>query len=173
MVADAAIDFHDRVAGVQSVNLARAGGDFVIFKADGLAAYQLAVVVDDAQAGVDAIVRGQDLLESTARQIHLRRLLGFSQSVGYWHLPLVVGPDGRRLAKRHGDTRLSHYRQAGATAERILGLLGYWCGLLPAREECDLARLEGLFDLERLPRVPIVFSAEDEGFLIGRHQDCR
>lgn len=158
----------DQFAGRREFELARLGGDFVIFKSDGLAAYQLAVVIDDAAAGVDAIVRGDDLLDSAARQIYLRRLLGLSETVKYWHLPLVVGPDGRRLAKRHGDTRLSHYRQLGATPERILGLIGYWSGILPRRQEAGMDDLSAGFDLARLPREKIVFSKEDDRFLSGR-----
>ena len=157
----------DEFAGEHQFDLAGLCGDFVIFKNDGLAAYQLAVVIDDAAAGVDAIVRGDDLLDSAARQIHLRSLLGLGQGVRYWHLPLVIGPDGKRLAKRHGDTRLSHYRHLGATPQRVLGLLGHWCGLLEARRECDLAELLAGFDLSRLPPEPVVFAAEDDQFLRG------
>ena len=161
------IEFVDRFAGPRAFCLSRAGGDFVIFKNDGLAAYQLAVVVDDDDGGVDAIVRGEDLLESAARQIHLCRLLGLRGQVQYWHLPLVVGPDGRRLAKRHGDTRLAHYRQAGTTPQRLLGLLGYWCGLLDHRQPATMEELLDRFDLALLPRRPIVFSRDDDEFLLG------
>ena len=156
---------HDRFAGEHTFRLAETCGDFVIFREGAGAAYQLAVVVDDCASGVDAIVRGDDLLESAARQAHLRGLLGLGPEPAYWHLPLVVGPDGRRLAKRHGDTRLSHYRGHGATPERVLGLLGYSCGLLPRRREADLDELAGLFDLSRIPREPYVFTAEDDAFL--------
>jgi glutamyl-tRNA synthetase len=162
------IEFTDELAGPQRINLARAGGDFVVFKQVEQAAYQLAVVVDDAAAGVDRIVRGDDLLDSAARQILLRGLLDIQGEVRYWHLPLVVGPDGRRLAKRHGDTRLAHYRSAGATPRRILGLLGYWSGLLDRRREADLAELQPAFDIHRLPRGPVVFSQADEEFLLGQ-----
>ncbi len=159
------IAFADRFAGPSRFNLARTCGDFVIFKSDGLAAYQLAVVVDDAEAGVDRVVRGDDLLESAARQIYLRRLLEIDDEVEYVHLPLVVGPDGRRLAKRHGDTRLSHYRDRGATREKVLGLMGYWCGLFESRREADMNDLLQRFDLERMGREKIVFSGEDDKFL--------
>ena len=158
----------DQFAGRCEFNLARTCGDFVIFQSDGLAAYQLAVVIDDAEAGVDAIVRGDDLLESAARQVHLRRLLDLGPEVRYWHLPLVVGPDGRRLAKRHGDTRISHYRQAGAPPERILGLLGYWSGLLDRQREAKMEELLDAFDLARVPRSQVVFTQDDHAFLIGR-----
>ncbi len=162
------IAFTDRFAGASRFDLARTCGDFVIFKSDGLAAYQLAVVVDDNAAGVDRVVRGDDLLESAARQIHLRRLLGMDDEVEYAHLPLVVGPDGRRLAKRHGDTRLSHYRDRGATREKVLGLMGYWCGLFDRRRQADMSDLLERFDLARVSREQIVFSREDDEFLRER-----
>jgi len=158
----------DAFAGPRSYDLARDGGDFVIVRNDGAAAYQLAVVVDDHDAGVNAIVRADDLLDSAARQIHLRRLLGMAPEPAYWHLPLVVGPDGRRLAKRHGDSRLSHYRRRGTPPERILGLIGYWSGLLPDRREADMAELARRFDLARIPADPVVFTREDDRFLLGQ-----
>jgi glutamyl-tRNA synthetase len=165
-VPDRPVEVRDRFAKPAAFRLDQTCGDFVVFKSDGLAAYQLAVVVDDAAAGVDAVVRGDDLLESAARQIHLRRLLGLGPEPAYWHLPLVVGPDGRRLAKRHGDSRLAHYRGRGTPPERVLGLLGYWSGLLPARREADLQTLLERFDLGRLGSQPVVFSAADDAFLL-------
>ena len=141
---------------------ARHLGDFVIRKSDGTAAYQLAVVVDDAAAGVTEIVRGDDLLDSTPRQIMLYRALGLGDRIPrYWHLPLVVGEDGRRLAKRHGDTRLASYRQAGVTAGEILALLARWCGIvlpMPVQSAVDLV---GRLDLSRVPRGRIVFTPGD------------
>ncbi len=166
-VDDQPISFEDQFAGPQTFDLSRCSGDFVIFRREGLAAYQLAVVLDDAEAGVDAVVRGDDLLLSAAMQIHLRRLLGVNTPVVYWHLPLVVGPDGRKLAKRHGDTRLAYYIQAGATPQRILGLLGYWSGLLERRQEIDLPALLERFDLTRLPREKQTFTPADDAFLIS------
>jgi glutamyl-tRNA synthetase len=165
------IEVRDEFAGAHAFDLRTICGDFVIFKNDGTAAYQLAVVVDDAAAGVTAIVRGDDLLDSAARQIHLRRLLDLPQNVRYWHLPLVVGPDGRRLAKRHGDTRIAHYRQLGATRERILGVLAYWSGLIDRRREIDMSELLARFDLERVPRMKVVFSDEDDRFLREGNSD--
>ena len=161
------IDVADRFHGPRSFNLADVCGDFVIFKSDTQAAYQLAVVVDDADAGVDRIVRGDDLLDSAARQIHLRRLLGIAGEVRYWHVPLVVGPDGRRLAKRHGDTRLATYRSAGMAARRVLGLLGFWCGILGHRRVADMEELVERFDPARLPAERIVLADADDAFLRG------
>ena len=167
-VRDAPIEFVDQFAGPQRFDLSRLGGDFVVFKNASQAAYQLAVVGDDTEAGVDRIVRGEDLLDSAARQIHLRRLLNMPGEVEYWHLPLVVGPDGRRLAKRHGDTRLARYRAEGAMPQRILGLMGFWSGLLDRRREADLAELQSAFDIGRLPRGQVVFCRADDDFLRGR-----
>src|SRR5205823_2514620 len=113
------VEFDDDFAGHQHFDVARQLGDFVIAKSDGTPAYQLAVVVDDAAMNVMHIVRGDDLLDSTPRQILLYRALGLSQRIPrYMHLPLVAGTDGRRLAKRHGDTRLAHYRDQGVPAGR-------------------------------------------------------
>ena len=162
------IRFWDEFQGDQEFDLSQTCGDFVIFRSGDIAAYQLAVVVDDAAAGVDAVVRGDDLLESAARQIHLRRLLGIDGEPTYWHLPLVVGPDGRRLAKRHGDTRLGYYRDRGATPQRMLGLLGHWCGAVETRQPATMEELIDRFELDRLPSRPIVFSPADDAFLCGR-----
>lgn len=163
-----AIEVADRFAGTRAFDLARTCGDFVIYRGRGLPAYQLAVVVDDAEAGVDAIVRGDDLLESAARQIHLRRLLEIGPEPAYWHLPLVVGPDGRRLAKRHGDTRLAYYRDAGATPQRVLGLLAAWCGAIDRPREISMEEVLERFDLARMPAGPTVFTDADDRFLRGQ-----
>lgn len=158
----------DYFATPKSYDLTKICGDFVIYKNDGTAAYQLAVVVDDEHSGVNAIVRGDDLLDSAARQIHLRRLLGFTGEIEYYHLPLVVGTDGRRLAKRHGDTRLAHYRAHGTTPKKILGLLGYWSGILSDRHPVEMDELVEKFQLAKLPQKPIVFCQEDEDFLTDK-----
>ena len=102
-------------------------------KGNGTAAYQLATVIDDAESGVNLVIRGDDLLPSTARQILLQRALGLP-SPAWRHLPLLVGPDGRRLAKRHGDTSLAHLRRTGWTAEEVVGFLAWTAGLAGFRE---------------------------------------
>jgi len=162
---DTPVSFVDEFAGPRTFDLSRLCGDFVIFRGEGTAAYQLAVVVDDAETGVDAIVRGDDLLDSAARQVHLRRLLHLTPGPAYWHLPLIVGPDGRRLAKRHGDTRLATYRARGVPPERICGLLGMWSGILDRPREATIGELLARFDLTRLPKDPIAFTPADERFL--------
>lgn len=95
------IVFDDGLYGLQKQNLATAVGDFILKRADGLFAYQLAVVVDDAASGVNQVVRGADLLSSTPRQIYLQRLLGLP-APGYWHLPLALDAHGDKISKRHG-----------------------------------------------------------------------
>ena len=129
-VPDERVEWMDLFAGTITTDPARELGDFVIAKsapASGFPtpAYQLAVVVDDAAMGVTHVVRGDDLLDSTPRQILLYRALGLPEEVPqYLHLPLVVGQDGRRLAKRHGDTRLATYRSLGVSSKRMLALDG-------------------------------------------------
>lgn len=149
---------HDQLLGEARFNPAGELGDFVIAKNDGTAAYQLAVVVDDADMGITQVVRGDDLLDSTPRQILLYHALGMADRIPtYTHLPLVIGPDGRRLAKRHGDTRLSAYRRRGVPATKVLELLAGWCGIEPDPTLSLPADLIGRFELASLPRHPIVY----------------
>jgi glutamyl-tRNA synthetase len=167
------IEWSDRFRGPQRIDAARQLGDFVIAKADGTAAYQLAVVVDDAAMGVTDVVRGDDLLDSAPRQILLYQALGWQGKIPeYHHLPLVVGPDGRRLAKRHGDSRLSYYRRKGVPAGRVLSLLARWSGAADALDSggVQLQRAGDLlerFQLEAVPMRRIVFTAEDDARLLG------
>jgi glutamyl-tRNA synthetase len=156
---DRVIEFEDRFLGVRRINVGRELGDFVIAKADGTAAYQIAVVVDDLESGVDEVVRGDDLVDSTPRQILLYEALGASDRIPrYTHLPLVVGPDGLRLAKRHGDSRLSTYRAAGVSRERILSLLAKWCGI--DGKVHHPRELMDQFSLQNVPKEPIIFGGE-------------
>lgn len=161
---DAVIRFHDTFAGDQSHDIQQTVGDFVVATKAGLPAYQLAVVVDDAAQGVTHIVRGDDLLSSTARQLLLYRKLGLGPEPEYCHVPLVLGPDGRRLAKRHGDTRIGYYRDRGARAERVVGLLASWCGL-GERREMTAAQFTEALDLDKLPHGPVTFTDDDDAWL--------
>ena len=115
------------------------------------------------------VVRGDDLLDSTPRQILLYRALGLTDRIPeYTHVPLVVGADGRRLAKRHGDTRLRHYREQGVSAGRVLSLLARWCGMtLPDDDRKTANDLLRSFKLDAVPRSPIIFTAADDAFLRG------
>lgn len=168
-VPEGTVSFHDQFAGPQTFEPARQLGDFVIGKGDGTPAYQLAVVVDDVDMRVSQVVRGADLIESTPRQILLYLALGYADLVPrYYHLPLVVGADGRRLAKRHGDTRLSYYRERGVSAGSILALLARWCGMPAARPGGRAADLLESFELVSLPKHPIVFGGEDDARLLAK-----
>jgi len=166
---DRAISFEDQFAGLRSFSAAAPEaaklGDFVIAKSDGSTAYQLAVVVDDADMNVTDVVRGDDLLDSAARQLMLYEALDMKEKAPrFWHLPLVIGRDGRRLAKRHGDTRLSFYRQLGVSPSRVLALLGRWCGM-ECGEEATLPELMSRFDIHRVSRDPIVFGPDEDAWL--------
>ena len=158
--ADRDFEFNDRVAGPQRANVRRELGDFVVGKMDGSVAYQLAVVCDDHAMGVTEVLRGDDLLSSTFRQLELYAEFDWTPPT-FAHVPLVVGPDGRRLAKRHGDTRLAALRQQGVTAEETIGLLAWSCGLRPTREPISAKSLIADFDLCRVPRQPFVLNVGD------------
>ncbi|OWK43849.1 tRNA glutamyl-Q(34) synthetase GluQRS [Fimbriiglobus ruber] len=151
--------FVDGYGGETRVDLNRAGGDFIVWRSADVPAYQLAVVVDDAEAGVTEVVRGDDLISSTPRQILLYRALGLPVP-RFVHVPLVVGADGRRLAKRHGDTRLSALRATGVRPEAVVGLLAWSCGWRRDMEPISAAELVPLFDLQAIPREPFVLTAE-------------
>lgn len=164
LVPNGPIHFTDAFAGPQSHNVQSTVGDFLIATKGGLPSYQLAVVVDDARQGIEQIVRGDDLLTSTPRQMLLYESLNLGPPPNYLHLPIVKGPDGRRLAKRHGDTRIAHYRERGVSPERIVGLLAEWCGMGP-RKEMTSREFAERFELEKMPREAVVFGEEDDTWL--------
>lgn len=163
---DDSIAFDDAFLGPQNFNPQREVGDFLVATKGGQPSYQLAVVIDDARQGVTHVVRGADLLPSTARQMLLYDRLGLGAPPQYLHLPIVVGEDGRRLAKRHGDTRLTYYRDRGVTPERIIGLLAEWCGL-GERSEMTAGEFTQRFELSRMPREQVTFTTADDAWLIG------
>ena len=151
--------WNDGFRGPQELSIAEVGGDFVVAKAAARGttpSYQLAVVVDDAAMGVTEVVRGDDLIPSTPRQLLLYELLHLTPP-RFFHVPLVVGPDGRRLAKRHGDTRVSTFRAAGMSAETMLGWLAASCGWLPAPRPISLPDLIPLFRWDTIPRHAFTF----------------
>jgi len=141
----------DRIVGSQSARVASQLGDFIVAKGDGTPAYQLAVVVDDHLMGITEVLRGDDLIPSTFRQLDLLAALEWS-APEYSHVPLMVGTDGRRLAKRHGDTRLSWFREAGYSAEQILGYLAWSAGLMPNPKRRNLSELCGTWQAHRMDR---------------------
>ena len=146
-----AVPFVDGFAGEQP-GLVR--GDFVVQKRDGGPAYQLAVVVDDAGQGVTEVLRADDLLPSTPRQLLLYRALGLREP-SFVHVPLVVGVDGLRLAKRHGDTSLRWFRQQGVTAQALVGHLAFLLGLRPRGVPCLPHELLRDFAWAAVPRGPV------------------
>lgn len=164
-VTDRSTDFVDQIAGVQSWNVDQHVGDFLVTNKQGIASYQLAVVIDDALAGVDQVIRGDDLLSSTARQILLQSKLGIP-SCQYWHLPIVVGFDGQRLAKRHGGWTIEQYRSAGVSAAKIRGLIARWSGI-ESEEEVSVEDFVRFFDLNRFPRQRVVFTEADHERFVG------
>ncbi len=153
-VPDRAWEFTDRVQGLYRENLSTDCGDFVVRRADGVWVYQLAVTVDDGQSGVTEVVRGMDLLSSSARQMYLQELLGFPHPA-YAHVPLLVAPDGRRLSKRDRDLDLGVLRQEH-TAPEIIGALAYAAGLTRKQEAVSARELIGEFSWEKVKHSPIV-----------------
>jgi len=164
-VPEGEIAFEDAFAGRQSVDVQQTVGDFVVASKAGLPAYQLAVVVDDHDQGVTHVVRADDLITSTPRQMLLYRMLGLGDPPAYVHVPLVLGEDGHRLAKRHGDTRVSTYRERDVAPQRVVGLLASWCGIGDERGELSAAEFADAFDLSRLPRESVTFTADDDRWL--------
>ena len=149
---EGAVEFRDDVAGTQREWLERETGDIVVRRSDGVVAYQLAVVVDDAAQGVTHIVRGADLLHSTPRQLELYRLLALRPVPGHAHVPLLLGPDGERLSKRHGAVGLSELRAHGASPAAVTGWLAHSAGLLEAARPCAPGELVDRFDPAALTR---------------------
>jgi glutamyl-tRNA synthetase len=156
-VPDGPVRFDDALHGAMEFDVGATVGDFVVMRADGIAAYQLAVAVDDAAMGISDVVRGEDLLPSTARQLLVYRALGLS-APRFAHVPLVVGVDGERLAKRHGALSLGELRERGADPRAVAGLLAALCGLAPEGARIVPAELVGGFELGRLPRSPAVLA---------------
>lgn len=152
-VPDQTVSFTDGVFGDYSENLVHECGDFIIRRSDGVFAYQLAVVVDDALSGVTEVVRGADLLSSTPRQLWLYRELGL-QAPQFYHLPLLLDHEGRRLSKRDGDQSLENLR-ARYTPQEIVGRLAFACGLQDAPRPAAPQDLVGAFDWARVPRHDI------------------
>jgi len=153
LVEPGEVAFGDGVHGACAFDVAAATGDFVVMRADGIAAYQLAVAVDDAAMSVTDVVRGDDLLPSTARQLLVYRALDLP-APRFAHVPLVVGEDGERLAKRHGALSLGELRDRGADPRAVVGLLASLSGLVEPGARCWPKDLVAGFDLARLSRAP-------------------
>jgi glutamyl-tRNA synthetase len=151
-VPPGAIAFQDEILGEQAFDTGQLVGDFVLRRADGIFAYQLAVVVDDAAMGITQVLRGADLLPSTARQILLHRLLGHREP-GWAHAPLVLSEAGERLSKRDKPLSLSALRNSGTDPRQLVAALARLSGL-QAGATCEPRELLDAFSLSKVPRTP-------------------
>ncbi|MDL2219398.1 tRNA glutamyl-Q(34) synthetase GluQRS [Ruminococcaceae bacterium OttesenSCG-928-O06] len=160
-VPDEVISFCDGVQGPVRQHLATECGDFLLCRSDGVHAYQLAATADDGAAGITEVVRGRDLLDSTPRQIWLLRTLGYAVPQ-YYHVPLLLAADGRRLSKREGDLSLCALRGRGVQPQAIVGLLAHLAGLCPTPAPVAARQLLPSFDWSRVHKENRVFT---EGLL--------
>lgn len=151
--------FDDLLAGPQRLSLADCGGDFALRRSDGVFAYQLAVVLDDLAMNITQVVRGEDILTSTPRQMYLYRLLG-APAPQYAHLPLVLDHEGERLAKRHNALALAALRDSGVSAPAIIGYLAWRAGLLDEPRPCTPESLVAAFAFDRIPRQSVRLPAD-------------
>ncbi|MFI3270774.1 MAG: tRNA glutamyl-Q(34) synthetase GluQRS [Pseudomonadota bacterium] len=165
---DETIAFVDGRCGAQHISLTDCGGDFAIRRSDGVFAYQLAVVIDDMRMGITEIVRGDDLLHCTPRQIFLQSLLGQagheldflppsnnSDQVSipsYVHIPLLLDVEGERFAKRHASLTIQSLREAGIPASCVLGYLAHLAGFIDSYKPLTAYELIPYFDVQRLPK---------------------
>ncbi|MCC6572702.1 MAG: tRNA glutamyl-Q(34) synthetase GluQRS [Planctomycetes bacterium] len=146
--------FHDEIKG--DVRVAGATlGDFVLWRRDALPSYQLACAVDDGVMGVTQVLRGDDLILSTVRQLALYRDFGLTPPQKWAHVPLMKAPDGRRLAKRDGDLSLKALREKGVRPQRVVGLCAYSCGVIAAPRDIAAANLVETFDIHGLKDRPM------------------
>ncbi len=158
-VPDREVSFTDGLQGLYTENLERDCGDFILRRSDGVWAYQLAVVADDGLMGVTQVVRGRDLLDSTPRQQALYRLLGLPEPE-FFHLPLLLASDGRRLSKRDGDLDMGALRERFGTPQLLVGRLAWLMGLLDCPEPAEPRELAPLFSWERIPREDVMVPRE-------------
>ncbi len=149
------VSFQDGLQGLYSLQLDRDCGDFILRRSDGVHAYQLAAVVDDALMGVTQVVRGRDLLSSTPWQLWLQQVLGFPHPE-YYHVPLLVASDGRRLSKRDGDMDLGAVRASGLAPESVTGRLAFWAGLIDREEAVSPRELIPLFRWDKVQEEDII-----------------
>jgi glutamyl-tRNA synthetase len=162
------VTFDDVLAGPQSFDVAADAGDFPLTRfataAEVPPAYQLACVVDDHAMGIDLVIRGDDLLPSTPRQLLLYAALGAAPP-RFAHVPLVIGQDGKRLAKRHGESRIAQFRAAGVSAERVVGWVAWRSGQIDQPREISAQEMLAFFNPDKLPRDRIVLNQTDLDFL--------
>lgn len=146
--------FVDLVHGPYSQDVAKAVGDFIVRRADGIASYQLAVVVDDAATGITHVLRGDDLLSSTPRQLQLYAALD-KPPPAFAHVPLLLDASGKRMAKRDGSSTVAYFRERGDDPRVLVGRLAQWSGL-GSGEPVSPRELVAGFSLEKLTRAPAV-----------------
>ena len=158
MVTDKIWTVEDKVQGHYELNLATQCGDMVVRRADGVYVYQLAVTVDDGEAGVTEVVRGMDLLSSAPRQMYLQELFGFPHPE-YGHVPMLLAPDGRRLSKRDRDLDLGELRKH-VSPEALIGTLAFAAGLIDRNVPVSARELAGEFAWERLKGDSIYLNAQ-------------
>lgn len=151
---DQSVAVEDGNCGLYTENLARDCGDFIVRRSDGVFAYQLAVVVDDALMGVNHVVRGRDLLCSAPRQAWLHEVLGY-EPPAFFHTPLLLAQDGRRLAKRDHDLDIGALRER-YSPERLTGLLAWYAGLLDRPEKVTARELIPQFSWAKVPKNDVV-----------------
>ena len=159
MVPDKVWEVEDRVQGHYELNLATDCGDMVVRRADGVSVSQLAVTVDDGEAGVTEVVRGMDLLSSAPRQMYLQELFGFPHPE-YGHVPMLLAPDGRRLSKRDKDLDLGELRKR-VTPEKLIGTLAHAAGLIDQNTAISSRELAKEFSWDRLKGDSIFLDASD------------
>ena len=158
VVPDRVWQLTDRVQGKYSLNLATDCGDMVMRRADGVYVYQLAVTVDDGEAGVTEVVRGMDLLSSAPRQMYLQELWGFPHPE-YAHVPMLLAPDGRRLSKRDKDLDLGQLQKV-YSPQQVLGQLAYSAGLLDRPEAVSARELATVFSWDKVKKEDICLTAD-------------
>jgi glutamyl-tRNA synthetase len=154
------IMFTDLCQGFYGQDILHEVGDFIVRRADGVHAYQLAVVVDDAAMKITHVLRGADLLDSTPRQLLIYQLLGLEMPQ-FAHVPLILGEDGQRLSKRHGDVSLAGLRRKGVKPETIVGYLAYKANLTNQWESLTTTELIAGFDLRKIPLNAITVTNHD------------
>ena len=158
--------FDDMVMGRQCATLEECGGDFNMQRSDGVFSYQLAVSVDDGLMGISEVVRGRDIMPSTARQLAILDALGMSEP-RYGHIPLLIGEDGERLAKRHASLSLEALRTQNVSPWRVIGLLAFAAGLSDRREEIHPRDLVDDFSLAEITRDDYTLTQADMLWLQG------
>ncbi len=156
---------NDQCAGTHAIRLDTTCGDFPVWTPHG-PSYQLAVAVDDARHHITDVVRGNDLLPSAARQQAILDTLSLPIPQ-WWHLPLVRGEDGRRLAKRHGDTRIASFRDQGVDPSQLIGYLAQQCGCNPDGGPMTAAIFKDCFDILQMPQQDAILSQKEFPWPLG------